>query len=537
MSPLPDTSRNAIRARTAAWMIPPAGGWQRKTGRMFWKPLARPLVVICAIMVLIGYVATTPDVGTRGVVVLMLLGTLGVTITTMLLTIQHRLHEPLTHLRGWALRLRDGDLSARISPPEQGDFSLLAADINQLSDKLQALAEDMEQKVRDQTASLAQKNQSLEILYDVVASLNAVHDLDELLARFLKTLMKVVGARAASVHLVTENGDMRLVASAGLDTSQLSGNGTTALEIADGDDGIEVRYEAHHPLFDGEPMASVFVPLRYQGNNLGGYRLFMESATIAAREDMRDLFATIGRQLGMAVEKTRLDVESQRLILMQERQMIANDLHDSLAQSLASLRMQVAVLGETLQQRGDIPAQNELQKIKKNLDDAYRELRELLLRCRAPMGMPGLVAAIEGAMEYFRQNSGITAFLQNESRGFALDPTSEVQVLRIVQEALANIRKYSKAHHVRVMLRSDDDGVCHVLVEDDGLGISPQKTEALPGERLGLRIMQERAHYLGGTLSVESEPGEGTRVMLMFRARHEFAAGDISPAVSAWDGI
>ncbi len=536
MGPSPDTSRNAIRTRTAAWMIPPARGWQHKTGRMFWKPLVRPLAMIGMIVFLIGYAGITRRTDTHGVVILVLLGTLAVIIATMLFGIQHRLHEPLTHLRGWALRMRDGDLGARISPSEQGDFSLLATDINQLSDKLQTLAENMEQKVRDQTASLAQKNQSLEILYDVVASLNAVHDLDELLARFLKTLMKVVSARAASVHLVTNDGHMRLVASAGPDASRLSRDMTTIPKVADGDDGIDIRHEIHHPLFDGKPMASVFVPLRYQGKNLGGYWLFMDNVAIAAREDMRDLFATIGRQLGMAVEKTRLDIESQRLLLIQERQMIANDLHDSLAQSLASLRMQVAVLGETLQQRGDIPAQKELHKIKKNLDDAYRELRELLLRCRAPMGLPGLVAAIEGAMEYFRQNSGIAAFLQNESRGFTLDPTAEVQVLRIIQEALANIRKYSKAHHVRVLLRSDDDGVCRVLVEDDGLGISRQETEALPGERLGLRIMQERAHYLGGTLSVESEPGEGTRVLLTFRTRHESGTGKTSTASAAWDG-
>ncbi|MHB1950823.1 MAG: sensor histidine kinase, partial [Acidiferrobacteraceae bacterium] len=282
---------------------------------------------------------------------------------------------------------------------------------------------------------------------------------------------------------------------------------------------VTVIQKSDHPPFGDARVASVFVPFRHQGKTLGGYRLLMDDAALAVRDDMRHLFETIGQQFGMAVEKTRLDGESQRLILMQERQMIANELHDSLAQSLASLRMQIAVLSETLGKAAAPEAVRELGKLKANIDSAYRELRELLVRCRAPISSVGLVPAIEDAVEYFRQNSGISAFLQNELPDLALDPKSEVQVLRIVQEALANIRKYSKARHVRVMLTADDRGMCHVLVEDDGLGMHPQETEALPGERLGLRIMQERASFLRGTLVVESEAGEGTRVMLSFPVR------------------
>ncbi len=514
MSPSAETGRHAIRAKTAAWMIPPARGWQHKTGRMFWKPLAGALAAGGAVMVAIGALSITHQPDGHDLVIA-LLGSLAVIVIGMLRGIQHRLHEPLTHLRGWALRLREGDLSARIGPSEQGEFSVLASDINQLSNELQALAEDMERKVREQTVSLAQKNQSLEILYDVVANLNAVHDLEELLSRFLKTLMTVVNARAASVHLVGEDGVSRLVAAAGFATTATSG-APNGLPGTLGGEGVTIVHESAHPLFGGASVASVFVPFRHQGKTLGGYRLFMDTAELAARDDMRHLFETIGQQLGMAIEKTRLDGESRRLMLMQERQAIANDLHDSLAQSLASLRMQIAVLGETLEHGTDSVACEELQKIKRNVDGAYRELRELLVRCRAPISTLGLVPAIEDAIEYFRQNSGITVFLQNEIKDVSLDAQSEIQVLRIIQEALANIRKYSKAHHVRVLLSMDEENMCRVLVEDDGLGMHSQDTQALPGERLGLSIMQERANYLRGTLAVESEPGEGTRVMLSF---------------------
>lgn len=517
MSPSADTGRHAIRAKTVAWMIPPARGWQRKTGRLFWRPLAGALATGSAVMLVIGTLSLEHQAGADDLVI-PLLGTLAVIVVVMLRGIQYRLHEPLTHLRGWALRLREGDLSARIGPSEQGEFSVLASDINQLSDQLQALAEDMERKVRDQTISLAQKNQSLEILYDVVANLNAVHNLEELLSGFLQTLMTVVNARAASVHLTGEDGVIRLVAAAGFGGNSTSG-APTSLPGMLGNEGVTIVHESAHPLFGGASVASVFVPFRHQGKTLGGYRLFMDNAELAAREDMRHLFETIGQQLGMAIEKTRLDGESQSLMLMQERQSIAHDLHDSLAQSLASLRMQIAVLGETLEQGTDAVACEELHKIKRNVDSAYRELRELLVRCRAPISTLGLVPAIEDTVEYFRQNSGITAFLQNEIQDVSLDPKSEVQVLRIIQEALANIRKYSKARHVRILLAMDEENMCRVLVEDDGLGIHPPDTQALPGERLGLRIMQERASFLRGTLAVESEPGEGTRVILSFPVR------------------
>ena len=94
----------------------------------------------------------------------------------------------------------------------------------------------------------------------------------------------------------------------------------------------------------------------------------------------------------------------------------------------------------------------------------------------------------------------------------------EVQVFHIVQEALANVRKHSKAKNVRVLVRSDDEANYLVLVEDDGQGIQEPEVTARPGEHVGLSIMRERAEKLGGAFNIESEPGEGTRVELTFQA-------------------
>jgi len=118
-------------------------------------------------------------------------------------------------------------------------------------------------------------------------------------------------------------------------------------------------------------------------------------------------------------------------------------------------------------------------------------------------------------------------FFQNECRALALTPAQEIQVFYIIQEALTNIRKHSGAHNVRILLNNEDD-LYTVLIEDDGLGMA-ETVEGAPGEHAGLAIMRERTERLQGQIVIESEAGEGTRIVLMFTAPP--ASG--SPAVAA----
>ena len=201
----------------------------------------------------------------------------------------------------------------------------------------------------------------------------------------------------------------------------------------------------------------------------------------------------------------------------QERNALAHELHDSLAQTLASLRFQVSMLNSTLSDEGQAAAQREIDQIKNGLDEAYTELRELLAHFRAPIDARGLLPAIEDMVSQFRKQTGIHTFLQKEWDSTRLPANMEMQVLRIVQEALANTRKHSQAQNVRIMLRCNAEGHYRVLIEDDGVGMNEPAFSGHPGEHIGLSIMQERARYLGGELRIESEEGEGTRVLLTFR--------------------
>ncbi len=441
---------------------------------------------------------------------------------------RRNLLAPLNELRNWVNRMREGHLDARLPRPDQPDFTILYQDINALAERLQTLSMDMQSEVSKHTRRIQQKTHSLEILYDVAANINAARDLEDLLTRFLHTLKDVVDARAGTVRMLTNDGDMQLIASSGLDAEVvkqeqlisvdrcLCGQAAQSGEVYALDDLEGCGQFAGRPFFDNDKVEMIAVPLRYRGQVLGVYNLFTEHRGLVEREDMKNLLTSIGHHLGMAIEKSRLDEEANVLSIMEERTRLANELHDSLAQSLASLRFQVRVLDETLHSGQESALWQELEIIENSIDEAYTELRELIAHFRAPIDKRGLIPSIEQAVERFRRNSDIRAFLQLEWNNAKLPAEIEIQVLRIVQEALANIRKHSEANAVRVMMRANKDNTFMVMIEDDGIGIQDKVMEGGPGEHLGLNILQERAARVGGDLKIESESGEGTRVILSF---------------------
>ena len=222
-------------------------------------------------------------------------------------------------------------------------------------------------------------------------------------------------------------------------------------------------------------------------------------------------------------QQSRLARHSDRLLRFEDRSAIANELHDSLAQSLASLKMQVRVLDDTLRQDNEVAIWKEMENIQAGLDEANIELRELITYFRLPVDGNGVVSAIEKAVSRFRLTSSIEAVLQNHWPAVNLPVEYERQVLRIVQEGLANVRKHSGADMVRILLNQAHDAR-RVLIEDDGIGMS--LTPAEMDNHFGLSIMQERAGSIGATLQLESEPGDGTRIILTLPIMQDNAMGD-----------
>ncbi len=518
----------------ATWMLPPAPDWRRRWRSLQRHHLLLPLIALGSALILLAAAALAAwrwqqvPSWLAALELLSLLVAMAAVVTLLVRT-QHGLLAPFTELRDWATRVRNGNVAARLPRDADGEFGQLAEDLNNLGASLQSLSQNLEGEVRRQTEHIAQKTHSLQVLYDVAASLNASRDLKDLLTRFLYTMRDIVNAKAGTVRLLTDDNQMELVASIGLDDEVvanermvpvkrcLCGNAVDEGEVLFQQDLLPCQQFVGRPMLSNAGLGMIAVPLQYRGKNLGVYNLFIDKSEFEARDEVKALFTSIGRHLGMAIEKARLDSESKRLSIMQERNTLAHELHDSLAQTLASLRFQVSMLSSTLADEGEAAAHREIDQIKNGLDEAYTELRELLAHFRAPIDARGLLPAIEDMVSQFRKQTGVHTFLQKEWDSTRLPANMEMQVLRIVQESLANIRKHAEAQNVRIMLRCNAEGNYRVLVEDDGVGMREPAFSGHPGEHIGLSIMQERARYLGGELRIESEEGEGTRVLLTFR--------------------
>jgi two-component system nitrate/nitrite sensor histidine kinase NarX len=210
--------------------------------------------------------------------------------------------------------------------------------------------------------------------------------------------------------------------------------------------------------------------------------------------------------------------EALRTALANERQMMANEVHDSLAQGLTYMRMRMSLLRDAIRDGDDARAFKYWSDVDSSLTNAHRRLRELITYFRSRMDPQGLLHALQEMTETFLDRTGVALEFANHVRDLDLPVGREVQVFHIVQEALANVCRHANARRARLTLERKDAGY-EIVVEDDGIGMAADPA----GERgesghYGIAIMRERASRLGGELTLDSAPGAGTRVRLYFPA-------------------
>lgn len=445
---------------------------------------------------------------------------------------KQNLSDFMSQLSLWTQKIRAGELSARIplaDDSDQDEITELSQDINFVAEMLGSLSRDAELQLQRHTEHIAQKNKSLETLYDVVTSINMTRDIQTLLTHFLHTMTELVGAHAAAVYLEAEKNTCSLIAEIGKDADFNNRHPNLPEHTSEGSDNEENGQQTipvsiipcpkniSDTCFNGKPLSILVVPLQYRGKMLGVYNLYIDENRFEKRSEYESLFTNIGRHLGIAVEKARLDDETNALNIIRERSSFANELHDSLAQTLASIKYQVRVLDETIHQEDDEATWQELERIETSIDEAHSELRALIAHFLLPIGEHSLTVSVEQIVERFKHESDdVQVYLQKEWPNTNLPTQVELQVIRIIQEALTNARKHSEAKVVRVWMHGDDNGHYIVLIEDDGIGISERQKQNSEGEHVGLNVMQDRASRIGGTLCIEGEAGEGVQVRLEF---------------------
>ena len=512
----------------------PADDWARDDANRGPRTVDALILTLFAVLAIAAGVAVAWYRGAAGggvalAVILTTLGAAALLAFVAMRKVRRDLHAPLSRLYAWALGMCSGDFSTRIPADGETAYRKLAFHINRLSEALEGLSNEMDDVVWRQTERLREKNASLELLYEVAASINQLDSIEDILRASARSMMDMASARGAAVCLHDAAGVTSVAVRLG-ECPESVGVDAGADEFPAihppprGESGA-VGVDAAAPA-PGEPEIGVLargsgggpaltVPLTHKGVDLGLIHLFAATPdTIGSREQQR-LLLNVGRHLGMSIAKARTDDESKMLSIVRERAAIAYELHDSLAQTLASLRLQADMLADSLAKAGPRRSPPELARIQATLESANIELRELIAGFRAPVDGRDLRTALEEMTARYTAQSAMTVHLQVDGELPELPAGPQLQVVRIVGEALANACAHSGGNLARVLVRSDAASV-RVLVEDDGRGFSMVARETAPGEHIGLSVMCERARWLGGTLDIESEPGEGTRVNLAF---------------------
>jgi len=367
---------------------------------------------------------------------------------------------------------------------------------------------------------------SIKLLYRITSSLSSANDENQILHDFLVSLKQHFSAAAGSIQLITDEGLMNLISHFGITEEQANSiqhapiDGHLFSFETDVIDEIQIRKNELN--IDTLPPKQLCIPVRFKIQTLGVINLFVEDS-IEINEELAYLLLSLGAHLGEFIERSNIEAKKRRQLIKDERNIIANELHDSLAQTLASLRFQVRILDQRLQTVGDFMTTKTIESVEHGLDEATTDLRELIAHCRVPIEQQGLIPAIKRAVEKFRQDTGIHILLQCNEQVLPLPSNIELNAYRIVQESLTNIKKHANAYIVRVLVTHDKDGNIRILIENDGKGFDQKKIQSAEGQHLGLTIMKERARHLGGDLKIESEPDEGTRVELNFQYKEDNA--------------
>jgi signal transduction histidine kinase len=390
----------------------------------------------------------------------------------------------------------------------------------------QRWSQRLEKMVDERTAEL-------EAFYKITSDVSALPALDEVLSTVTERARALLGADVAALLLRDEAEEMLVTHAVSGDRSE----GLAALRFgcaADGPEGILADGDDSLPL--GRRAARRLAPELHTAMTQDGLRTLL-AAPLTARgqrqglllvgtRSRRGLPTEAGRTLSrlasataLVLENARLYMESQRLAVLEERDRIAREMHDSLAQVLGLLGLKTGLAGELLAQ-GDLKgAESQIRSIEEAAESGYREVRASILELRSgAFAQQGLLQGLVDYAAKFSADTGIQADVEvSDGASGHLSATAEIQLIRIIQEALANVRKHAGARQALVTLGVDDG---HVLasVQDDGCGFDPRDAVGENGSHFGLQTMRERAESIGGVLEVDTALGTGTTVVVRIPA-------------------
>ncbi len=448
--------------------------------------------------------------------------------------------RPLLALVDATQAVSRGDMQAKARWYMEDEIGELAAAFN-------AMTADLDRS----HAELLRRLSELSALNATATAISAGQRLDEVLQATLDKILKIMGLRAGWIFLNAGDDQpiLRLAAQSGLSAAFASEEASRELgqcvcmRVLQERRALIVRdicaecARLSPALILAEGLVThASVPLISSDRVLGMMNVASSSAREFTPDDMT-LLNAVGRQLGIAVENARLweEVKEKESLRQQflgkviaaqeaERQHLARELHDEAAQTLTALSLGLRRLQDD--QNLPLPQRKLAEDLKSQTTGLASELHRLSVELRpSALDRVGLIGALEQYIQEFKRRYALEAQFESDNLDqTSLSPEIETNLYRIIQEALTNVARHAQARSVSILLQVRE-GQIVVTVEDDGQGFDLAPLHLLPfsakiegeqerGGHLGLFGMQERAAMLGGSLSVESAPGEGTSIFV-----------------------
>ena len=436
--------------------------------------------------------------------------------------------RPLERLLGGVRQADGGDLDVSVPVTYQDEVGFLTTAFNKLSASLKdelAQRQRAETELRQLNLTLEQRvvdrTRELEALYDISAAASQARDSSSLLNILLERSLAALNSPLGMILLLDESlssASLRLVASRGLPSDW-----RMHLVASPVDNHLLVAaLQQHDPLLipnlereirapdfmrQAEPLTLILAPLPADGQVLGLMGLAREASRGFDLDEVA-LLVSIVSQVGAAVQTDRLRQLAQHATVLEERQRLARDLHDSVTQSLYGLAS-LTEAGKMRLETGDLSASAHLlTRIGQTARQAIREMRLFLHQLRPTvLEQEGLVSALELRLAAVEGRSDVRATLDADEN-IHLPPEVETALYHIAQEALNNALKHAAASVVSVRLSRSGQGIC-LEVSDNGCGFDPEQVD---GGGMGLGNMRARAAALGAVLEIQSQTGLGTRV-------------------------
>lgn len=430
--------------------------------------------------------------------------------------------SPLDKLREALRRLETGQFATRVEVVSTDEFGQVAAGFNRMAATLQSLYSSLEAKVEEKTRRLAQKKEKLQALYDVSAFLARESELESMTAGFSERVRKLMQADAVALRWSGDDQSRYLILASDQFPQQMQEEERClrAGVCACGNPGPDARTRVipivssaiaplqHCSRIGFENLISV--PIRLHNKLLGEIDLFYKR-DVTLTVDEQDLVDTLATHLATAIEGLRAVALDREAAISGERAFLARELHDSIAQALSFLKIQVQLLRTAVRKNDVQKAERALDELDDGLRESIADVRELLVHFRTRAQGDAIETAIQETLQKFQHQTGLKIGSKVTGDGMPLPPDVQVQVLHIVQEALSNVRKHAGATGVQVNVHKGP--AWRISVQDDGRGFDTGAR--LTELNVGMKIMRERADQIGATVDIRSVPGEGTLLSLV----------------------